>query len=279
MASKKRLTIEVNGGLCSRLRAVIGGMAWCDKNDATMIVNWSSREPNYPDGFEARLSDLWKFGGEITEIDRAQRKSKDPNALSQNSPFLRTCHIEHFLPYFTPESNPMTLMRRYHLSDAVCEYYRTIKIVLPPKVVGIHVRHDIKQPGTADPEWFIERMSQFPEKQMFFLSCDSHKVSTMIHSSFPYRVFELPKDYRYNKAGIQKSMADLYVLADLCQWVIGANYSSYSQMCCLMRGGYYIGPHDRPHGVSGGMYEDMWNPPNEQEFQEATDLELNWNAV
>ena len=260
--------VEVMGGLCSRLRAVVGAMALCDQKGHQLIVNWPSRERIYKQfgGFQARLRDLWKYDESVVENDVIERL---PKSLPGNA--IRTCHIEDFWRYFTPEKDPAWHMRKFPLSDKVRGYYDPLAYALEggSNVVGLHVRNWLKQPGTVGVDWFIEKIREFPDDQKFFLSCDSKEVSDRIHAERVGCVYEIPKNYDYDKAGIQKSMADLYLLADKCAWVIGSNYSSYSQMACLMRGGRYLGPHDKPHGLSGGFYEDAWNGHNEQEFMEA----------
>ena len=134
--------------------------------------------------------------------------------------------------------------------------------------VGVNIRYSLKQDNAADPDWFIQRMRQFPANVQFFGSFDSELVFREVESAFPGRIQTTQKTYRYDFMGIVRTCADLYILQK-CDWVIGSNHSSYSQMAAFMRGAEYVGPHDKPNGLRGGRYEDMWNPPDESELEKA----------
>ena len=45
MADRKILNLEVNAGLCNRLRALIAGICWAEKLDRKLIVFWPSFKP------------------------------------------------------------------------------------------------------------------------------------------------------------------------------------------------------------------------------------------
>lgn len=260
--------LQVNSGLCSRLRAVIGGIAFCEATGRNLVVDWPRNEPSETLGtFEPRLDDLWYLPEFITQREGGGHWSgRTCNQLTDTGDIrFRTCHIEPFLPYMTePISNYLNRL------TPTARVQKEVDAIYFPKsrpFVGFNIRHSLKQPGAAEPEWFVERLAKFPQETQFFGSFDSSAVHLKLVDAFPGRIQTTPKDYRYDFNGIVRTCADLYVLAK-CDWVIGSNYSSYSQMVAFMRGAEYVGPHEKPTGLRGGRYEDAWNPPDEAELQE-----------
>jgi hypothetical protein len=51
MADRKILNLEVNAGLCNRLRALIAGICWAEKLDRKLIVHWPNTKPECAAGF------------------------------------------------------------------------------------------------------------------------------------------------------------------------------------------------------------------------------------
>jgi hypothetical protein len=276
------LHLQVSSGLASRLRAVVGAIAYCHATDRRLIVDWPRKEPSETLGtFEAGFHDLWS-NPEIEETDckrRFQGLRLDNADIMSDEPAwleLRTCHIEPFLP-FMADNRPGPFIDSLRPTESVysaaedimassrCDHAELSVSVgqlhARWSVVGVNIRHALKQPSVAEPEWFIGRMRTFPETTLFFCSLDSLSVEVLLRQEFGDRIICQRKDYAYDRAGIIKTCADLYLLA-ACDYVIGSNYSSYSQMVAFMRGAQYVGPHDKPgRGLIGGRYEDLWNPP------------------
>lgn len=255
------LWLQVNSGLCSRLRAVVGAIAYCEATGRKLAIDWPYNEPSETLGtFEPRLHDLWDHPFEEREGGGhwSQRTCQPLDA--EGDIRFRTCHIEPFLPYMKePIGN---YLKRMTPTERVQREITGIAIPKDRPFVGVNIRFAIKQPGAADPEWFIERLKQFPSETQFFGSFDSSEVHLQMVDAFPGRIQTMPKNYRYDFNGIVRTCADLYVLQK-CDWVIGSNYSSYSQMAAFMRGAEYLGQHDKRGGLRGGRYEDAWNPPDE----------------
>jgi hypothetical protein len=51
MADRKILNLEVNAGLCNRLRALVAGICWAEKLDRKLVVYWPSFKPECAAGF------------------------------------------------------------------------------------------------------------------------------------------------------------------------------------------------------------------------------------
>lgn len=57
MADRKILALEVNAGLCNRLRALVAGICWAEKLDRKLVIYWPSNRPECMAGFY----DLFKY--------------------------------------------------------------------------------------------------------------------------------------------------------------------------------------------------------------------------
>ena len=258
--------LQVLGGLVSRLRAVLGAMAYCEDSERRLVIDWPRNEPSEDLGtFPAGFRDMWYFPAVVIEQTDDHRTFPKRGI---EDPEFRTCHIEDFHP---------------HILGRVPEYFDQLKptaelqalidaVKLPRPVVGMQIRRAIKAPATVGPEWFFRRMCclkrDYPQIT-FFLSADSHFVSSLLTKDYPdLPVAEQRKDYAYDRAGIMKAAADLYLLRQ-CDWVVGSNHSSYSQLVALLRGAEYKGSHEKHNGLTGGRYEDAWSVADEKELAEA----------
>lgn len=260
------LWIQTSSGLASRMRAVVGALAYCKATDRRLIVDWPHDDPSETLGcFPAKFHDLWS-NADIEATDCKQRfrglRPDSGHLLETDAEDLRfrTCHIEPFLKWI-PDHRPGETALLLQPSTEVSEHIDTmLKLLTNSYFVGVNIRHALKQPNVASVDWFVDRMKSFHESVQFYASLDSKEVSDRLLSEFPDRVLEINKDYVYDRDGIIKTCADLYLLA-ACDHLIGSNYSSYSQMAAFLRGAKYIGPHDKPEpGLECDDYEDLWNP-------------------
>jgi hypothetical protein len=51
MADRKILNLEVNAGLCNRLRALVAGICWAEKLGRKLVVHWPNTKPECCAGF------------------------------------------------------------------------------------------------------------------------------------------------------------------------------------------------------------------------------------
>lgn len=51
MADRKILNLEVNAGLCNRLRALVAGICWAEKLGRKLVVHWPTTKPECAAGF------------------------------------------------------------------------------------------------------------------------------------------------------------------------------------------------------------------------------------
>lgn len=261
--------LQVLGGLVSRLRAVLGAMAYCEESGRRLVIDWPRSEPSETLGtFPIRFSEMWEHPYEETDIGRSFRKRDIEFAE------FRTCHIEDFHPYvlsrvpeyfdrLTPTAELQTLI------DAV---------KLPHPIVGLQIRRAMKAPATVGLDWFQDRTAEICRADRcnaIFLAADEKGVSTRMQTFARARLLEFSeqaKDYAYDRTGIVKAAADLYLLRQ-CDWVVGSNRSSYSELVALLRGAEYKGSHTKHDGLAGGRYEDAWNEAGPEDLAKALPLE------
>lgn len=257
--SKEPLRLYPQSGLCSRLRAIIGAMAQAETEGRDLEVVWNWRSGALlGTQMPLQFSDIWQTPFRILDVPPL------------GEPYLETCHLEPFRK-FIQNGQFRGQFRRLRLTPEVASRMLPILAALPAKpIIGVHIRSVERHSVMARLGWFQERLRNIrradPECQ-FYLMTDSRAASEKIHHEFDPGVCEQWKTYQYDQEGALASVADLYVLIDYCDRVIGTNCSASSQVVALARGATYRGPSHRPGGVSGGSYEDAWNPnkPSEPE--------------
>jgi hypothetical protein len=254
--------LNVQGGLVSRLRSVVGAMAFADHLNTGLHVSWSSHQHNLPWGFDVRLSDVWQYDGTIIETDDRPKYGKEHGDWERDGGKLNTCHLWPFEKYFLTEERTLKpgLTDRFPLGPEVQRYVDAIEFGDRP-VVGVQIRCWLTQPDSVPPEWYIDRMRKIAAEYdvQFFLNCDKKDVAEAVKFEFPGTLEQEKGDYKYDRPRILQSAADLYLMQK-CDWMVGSNHSSWAEMAALMRGATYHHAHGRPGGVSGGNYEDAWNP-------------------
>ncbi len=252
------LHVQVLGGLVSRMRAVVGAIACCEATGRRLIIDWPKPEPAIT-SFQATFHDLWSNDYEVTR-GGVGLFTKNLTDLAKDCDIqLRTCHLTDFMPYY---SKPL---REYIAVLQPTEKVATFSAEALEKfrrpVVGIATRCTNNHPMMVDLGWFERRRDAIAKEcdVQFYLSCDTKDAFDRLSAPYPDRCITQDKTYLYDRLGIMKSAADLYTLA-ACDWVIGTNHSSYSEMVALIRGAKLIGSHEKPDGTKGGRYEDAWNP-------------------
>lgn len=283
------LHVHVFGGLASRLRVVAAAIGYCELHKMRLVVCWPRREPNFTrentglaeDGvFDAWLSDL--FDGPFREERMESRSEMAPTnrilsrSMSGGSR-VRTCHPSVLEPWTFPEPvsayfrrlRPTAMVKGF-----VDEMDSAFQNASRP-LVGIHVRKTHSQPDAQHEGWYAARMLEMISVNSdvsFFLSCDDESVTKMLLA--PDRVIAQNKSFRYDREGIARSAADLYLLAS-CDWILGSCMSSFSVLADWLQSGGPP-PDDWIPGVDykdawhnwlhGDCYEDAWFKPNDEKF-------------
>lgn len=247
--------IQVNGGLCSRLRAVLGAIGYCESQNKRLVINWPRYQPNLPNGFEARFSDIWEHLYE--EIDDASTRSKDVSLLGHPGDVkFRTCHIDPFVPYLKePVSSYMDRLSQQCWVDETISTCNHQFLDEESPIVGVVIRDEMPHTEPVDMTWHIDRMLSISKHKpvSFFICCGKPETYKTIEKHF--NVFRVPKSFRYDKEGILHQAVELYMLP-ACHWILGAKDSSFSQLAALMSGATFT----EGTKSKGGRYEEEGRP-------------------
>ena len=253
-AEMRALRIFPQSGLCSRLRVIIGAMAQAEAENRELEVFWgwrpgSESSHKIPVAFE----ELWQAPFSLTDHPPDQ-------------PDYAECHIEPFRKWIG-HGDFARHFHRLQPTPKLAAVIAAATAALPDApVCGVQIRAVLRQRDVVELAWFQRRMRQLRQRWPdlpFFLALDVREVSDAIHREFGPAVTEQAKPYRYNQDEAFAHAADLYLLILHCDYVVGTNCSASSQLVALVRGATYHGPSHRPGGVSGGRYEDAWNPVDE----------------
>ncbi len=268
------LHLQVMDGLCSRFRAVVGASAYCDATGKKLIVYWPPRDHHDKIGtipFAAKMSDLWNHPYEECNDD-LPRFPKDRAALDNPGDVrLRECHLLPFVPYI--EHPMLSHLARFKVTEPVRDMMRSVVAGLPGPTVGVIARWKGRNHPRDTPDTFADCMREIVDvcpNVQFYLATDSVEVDELIHKMFGSRVTGLKHgtDYKYDRIGIMRSLADLHIVA-ACDWVVGTRRSTYAQMAAFLRGGERAGPINANGSVKGGRYEATDNPVPEGEMLRA----------
>lgn len=264
MTVTKEFWILVDQGLCNRFRVFLSAIGFCELTKRHLVICWPLRintgiteriqrilsfQPD-PARFQACISDLWQHQYREASLSDWKQMLKRPEATRSTFPpdakcdanlvYLETIHaFFHILPH-SPKEYVTTLQLIPELSDRVRRFSDIKKGHWP--LIGIHIRSNCAHPNTithSPLSWFEKRIEEMQGKYpnaLFYLSCDSAFVSTSLLHSFPGLIYEHCRPPAYNsRAGIQKALVDLYILAKM-DYILGSYYSSFSSLACYLQG-------------------------------------------
>src|SRR5690606_28792850 len=181
------LHVQVFSGLGSRMRAVIGGIAWCRANFATLNIHWVRREPSEDLGtFPAWYSDLFELpphGSGTPWIVESRDREPGPPWPKQISLFENGWRIRSCDPIdFAVNSMDLSGWPYCDLWKPSKDVREQIESVAPrwpgPPVFGVHIRQALAQPTTPPVAWFLARMRELHDRYAcrFYLACDAPEV-------------------------------------------------------------------------------------------------------
>lgn len=268
----KTLHVQVYSGLGSRMRAVVAAIAWGKLNNADITVHWPWNDPSERLGvFPAIFHDL--FESPLSSVTMPGPDRTWPKEITEKGGgwLIRTCEPETVLAGTEPPDG-WPYAELWQPSELVQEQ---VDLIDWPqgRVVGVHIRHSLAQPSTPPLAWFLGRMRELYDRHSvrFFLSCDTKQVERAVTDQFP-DTLHLPRTYDYDRMGIARAAADLFLLAR-CDWMVGSYNSSFSELAGWLRGGKYLPGWGREGWMPGGSYEDARTPPNASEFAAWIDRE------
>ncbi len=215
------LKLQTQGGLASRMRTVIPAKALAEIRGVPLVVNWSRHAHVLTEQgcqFKCGLGELWEG------FDERNDHEKLPKTLDERMA-INTCHPESFHPETLPPLGEVfnSLIPAPPLAQAIKD--------LPAVVegsIGIHIRTEHPQPEATELKWYLELLSEIPKDAPIVLSCENSQVSYRIRQ-VRRDIIEQSKSYSYDRLGIIRAAADLYLLSQCC-WIVGSARSSFSQL-------------------------------------------------
>lgn len=262
------VTVQVNGGLVSRMRVVVSAIAYSIKTGRQLILNWPLTEPSEKTGrFPVSFGELWEYPCEERNV-RLHAMNKSAEGLYGNGDTeIRTCHVEPFKTWTGIDFRPwISKLTRTAMLNSVCDCIGNVDDAL-----GMNIRMAHKQPDTVDLNWWHNRLACLNYTGRVFLATDHDAAYNSIKALFGDMVVAFDRIvgpyekgwYLYDRDSIIKQAAELYVLSR-CDYVIGSNHSSMSQMVAFMRGATWQRPHSTRECLGNlleAKYEDAWNQP------------------
>jgi hypothetical protein len=232
------LYLEVNAGLCNRIRALISGICWAQHLGRDLVVCWPSFKPECI----AEFSDLFAEGSlppgvTIINSTLSQRDTclspTDAVRFLQNAPVDRPISIiSHGCFWNLNKEIWLTHLRNLQPSLAVITVLATWNLKgLRDIQTAIHIRRtDNEKAIQLSPfSMFLEYIQSRPTEQ-FALFTDDTTAADMLRLQFRDRVltFESVRS-RVSKDGMIEAAAVFFSLAAR-KYIVGSAHSSFSEI-------------------------------------------------
>jgi hypothetical protein len=190
------ITLEVRGGLGSRLRSMISAMCLAEDLGKSLQVIWSPNHPECMARFET-LFDITKLPSWVTvSTNGLSTLLLIPSPPHITAQWLK--HLRALQPFVTP--------------------------VVEPNTIGVHLRRDL--------EPMIELMKTYTDAH-FIVATDLSSVRTAMKNKFGPRVtFHATSLTRMTQQGMLGALADFVALSK-CTEIIENSKSSFSEMAAL----------------------------------------------
>jgi hypothetical protein len=254
----KEFHLEVFGGLCNRLRALISGGYLAGQSGRKLVLHWPPT-----DDCGARFCDL--FTNSIAESDSPSdcpqpRRGSSPDevrrAMQSSEPVIRMRECE-WLVSAAERSQTIPHFESLCPVNTVVEWLEAASRRFDRPAMGVHVRrgdfaeHLPKQYHIDLPP--LERYFEYLDdwRSTIFLATDGgDAVEGSFRQRYGDRVVIHPKrsSGRNTPEAIQDALVDVYLL-QRCQAVIGTRYSSFSGLAWAVSGVPHAKVTDRKAGT------------------------------
>lgn len=193
----KVLILQVEGGLCNRVRTLSSADRWASATGRRLYYSWPVRQ-----NFDASLDDLWLnpyrhiSSGLFDRISRVVGGEEDGESLTVDDP--RRLLVVQTGSILLPDSHELKpwwvpLKRLQPVQEVVDQVIETSEAWAGVPAVGVmiraHARAHARTRQASPPEWFFERMNAMRAEDpelLFFLSTDS--AGCVQHASSSDRV-------------------------------------------------------------------------------------------
>lgn len=243
------LYIEVNAGLCNRLRAMVSAICWAERIRRKLCICWPTWKPECAADFSilfdrGQLPDWIEINDHTLAGKKQCLSPSDAEALLIDAePIRAICIQSHgcFWPRSTVEENDRWLFWLRHIkpSQHVKNLMNSWYPTLGPDGVTVHIRRTDNQKAIllSPIPRFIERLRKIPSH--IFLRVFSDDISAVddIRREYGYRVLVCEAFRERNtQEGMIEAAAVFFALA-ASDHVLGSANSSFSEVACDYGGG------------------------------------------
>ena len=235
MADRKVLNLEVNAGLCNRLRALIAGICWAQKLDRKLVVHWPNTRPECAAGFYdlflySCLPDFVKViyvnlpnAESCLQRQDAERifgdNSRDEINIKSHGNFWGTDNSYiGYLRYLVPSDRVYTLRNEWRQNG-----------LLSTKI-AVHIRMtDNEKAIRLSPfELFVKKLNEVPGPVVVF--SDEPKAVLALQQMFGPRILSFEKVRNRNTIeGMIEATTVFFALSQM-ETIYGSTNSSFSEI-------------------------------------------------
>lgn len=249
------IILEPAGGLCNRMRAIVGAMELAKKKRTKLIVLWKCKAElnapfqtlfkpikgvkiiSYKSSKDIRAKFLRSISKNIFEDNDIKEALKSGNGQIGDklfdkigtSAYIWTCSQMY------PQNEFFSLFKPIDRLERKIEKLEGIQ-----NLIGVHIRRtdQIDSIRYSKTENFIELMSREIEKNpktMFYLATDDMSEEEYIRKIFPDRIvsYENRALSRDSQTGISDAVIDLYCLSK-CKKIVGSYWSSFTDVAAII---------------------------------------------
>ncbi len=230
------LYLEVNAGLCNRLRALIAGICWAEKLGRNLIVAWPSNKPECKVGF----FDLFAKESLPPWVQIMDVMLNAPVTCLSADDFIKIIKSQDSMPSLISHGNFwggdqdiwLEHLRRFKPNNAVQMYVDFWKEQgLQDIQTALHIRRtdNEKSIRLSPVHLFKELLHDLPDRRVVVFS-DEASVVYELKQLFPTKVYA-PEQFRSrrDKEGMIEAAAVFFSLASMKQ-IYGSANSSFSEM-------------------------------------------------
>lgn len=241
------LYLEVNAGLCNRIRALISGICWARKLDRELIICWPSFKPECVAGFY----DLFAESSLPTDVHVID------DVLSQKTTCLSPMDAVHLLQD-VPAGKPISLISHgcfwsldkemwlHHLRNlqpsqavvALMASWNLKGLRMLDTVIHIRRTDNEKAIRLSPLSAFIQKIKNLPSEKKYALFTDDAVAAGILQGEFGSNrilTFESCRN-RYSKEGMIEAAAVFFCLASK-KIILGSANSSFSEIARDYGGG------------------------------------------
>ena len=232
------LVLEVNAGLCNRLRALVAGLCWAQKLGRNLVVHWPSFKPECAADFYSLFSKE-SLPEWVTVKDSSLLRpitclsSQDAVRIFMGRRADEPIYIISHGNFWGGEfAIWLKFLRQIKPSRAVEEILDTWSWALESTDIAVHIRRtdNVHAIRLSPFPLFQEKLRNFPQNQNFLVVSDDVEAIRELEREFGGRILA-PEGIRTRRTlqGMLEATAVFFALTKM-KIILGSAYSSFSEM-------------------------------------------------